>query len=67
MEEIKKLDHVEVCPASMELTQSIADRIASDGGGALVIDYGQNGVVSDSLQVYYLTTIATSASLMRYV
>lgn len=64
MEEIAKLDHVEVCPASMELTQSIADRIASDGGGALVIDYGQNGVVSDSLQVCYLT-IASSASLLR--
>ncbi|KAK9925136.1 hypothetical protein M0R45_033473 [Rubus argutus] len=50
MEEIAKLDHVEVCPTAMELTQSIADRIASDGGGALIIDYGLNGVVSDSLQ-----------------
>lgn len=35
----------------MELTQNIAKRISSDGGGALIIDYGQNGVVSDSLQV----------------
>ncbi|KAF5933579.1 hypothetical protein HYC85_029750 [Camellia sinensis] len=35
---------------SMELTQTIAKRISSDGGGALIIDYGLNGVVSDSLQ-----------------
>lgn len=64
MEEIAKLDHVEVCPTAMELTQSIADRIASDGGGALIIDYGLNGVVSDSLQVCHLT-IASFASLLR--
>ncbi|KAM1130366.1 hypothetical protein ACFX13_045856 [Malus domestica] len=49
-EEIAKLQHIEVCPKAMELTQTIAERIASDGGGALVIDYGLNGVVSDSLQ-----------------
>ncbi|XP_050271469.1 uncharacterized protein LOC126715082 isoform X1 [Quercus robur] len=49
-EEIAKLDHIEVCPKAMELTQTIADRISSDGGGALIIDYGLNGVVSDSLQ-----------------
>ena len=53
-EEIAKLDHIEVCPKAMELTQTIADRISSDGGGALIIDYGLNGVVSDSLQVCYL-------------
>ena len=50
-EEIKKLDQIEVCPKAMELTQTIAERISSDGGGALIIDYGLNGVVSDSLQV----------------
>ncbi|TQD86918.1 hypothetical protein C1H46_027535 [Malus baccata] len=49
-EEIAKLQHIEVCPKAMELTQTIAERIASDGGGALIIDYGLNGVVSDSLQ-----------------
>uniref|UniRef100_A0A2N9IDT4 Protein arginine methyltransferase NDUFAF7 n=1 Tax=Fagus sylvatica TaxID=28930 RepID=A0A2N9IDT4_FAGSY len=52
LKEIAKLDHIEVCPTAMELTQTIADRISSDGGGALIIDYGLNGVVSDSLQVY---------------
>ncbi|KAM1163955.1 hypothetical protein ACFX13_023956 [Malus domestica] len=49
-EEIAKLQHIEVCPKAMELTQTIAERVASDGGGALIIDYGLNGVVSDSLQ-----------------
>ncbi|XP_015879377.1 uncharacterized protein LOC107415552 isoform X2 [Ziziphus jujuba] len=49
-EEIAKLDQIEVCPKAMELTQTIAKRISSDGGGALIIDYGLNKVVSDSLQ-----------------
>ncbi|KAK9107761.1 hypothetical protein Syun_023772 [Stephania yunnanensis] len=49
-EEIAKLEHIEVCPKGMELTHEIAKRVGSDGGGALIIDYGLNGVVSDSLQ-----------------
>lgn len=49
-EEIDKLHQIEVCPGAMELTESIARRISSDGGGALIIDYGSNGIVSDSLQ-----------------
>ncbi|CAK9180379.1 unnamed protein product [Ilex paraguariensis] len=53
-EEIAKLDHIEVCPKAMDLTQNIAKRISSDGGGALIIDYGLNGIVSDSLQVWCL-------------
>uniref|UniRef100_M0ZLX4 Protein arginine methyltransferase NDUFAF7 n=1 Tax=Solanum tuberosum TaxID=4113 RepID=M0ZLX4_SOLTU len=49
-EDIGKLEQVEVCPKAIELTQEIAKRIGSDGGGALIIDYGLNGIVSDSLQ-----------------
>ncbi|XP_047310796.1 protein arginine methyltransferase NDUFAF7, mitochondrial [Impatiens glandulifera] len=49
-EEIAKLNQIEICPKAMELTQTIAERIGSDGGGALIIDYGLNGVISDSLQ-----------------
>ncbi|CAN6451384.1 unnamed protein product [Victoria cruziana] len=49
-EERKKLEHIEVCPKAMELSHAIAKRIGSDGGGALIIDYGQNQLVSDSLQ-----------------
>ena len=32
------------------MAKNIAKRIPSDGGGALIIDYGQNGIISDSLQ-----------------
>lgn len=49
--EVAKLDHIEVCPKAMELTHQITKRISSDGGGALIIDYGENGIISDSLQV----------------
>ncbi|KDP45470.1 hypothetical protein JCGZ_09719 [Jatropha curcas] len=49
-EEIEKLNHIEVCPKAMDLTHTIAKRISSDGGGALIIDYGLNGIISDSLQ-----------------
>ncbi|KAL5168913.1 Protein arginine methyltransferase NDUFAF7, mitochondrial [Glycine soja] len=49
-EEIADLNQIEVSPQAMELTQTIVDRISSDGGGALIIDYGLNGVISDSLQ-----------------
>ncbi|XP_038987206.1 protein arginine methyltransferase NDUFAF7, mitochondrial [Phoenix dactylifera] len=50
-EEVVKLDHIEVCPKAMELTHQIAKRISSDGGGALIIDYGKNGIISDSYRL----------------
>ncbi|XP_026434124.1 protein arginine methyltransferase NDUFAF7 homolog, mitochondrial-like isoform X1 [Papaver somniferum] len=49
-EDIAKLDQIEICLKGMDLTQTIAKRIGSDGGGALIIDYGSDGIVSDSLQ-----------------
>ncbi|KAK9037392.1 hypothetical protein V6N11_022303 [Hibiscus sabdariffa] len=49
-EEVEKLNQIEVCPKAMDLTYTLAKRIGADGGGALIIDYGLNGVVSDSLQ-----------------
>ncbi|CAA0829993.1 Protein of unknown function (DUF185 [Striga hermonthica] len=49
-EEIARVNQIEVCPKAMDLTQEIANRIGTDGGGALIIDYGLNGIVSDSLQ-----------------
>ncbi|XVF60480.1 hypothetical protein PTKIN_Ptkin08bG0050500 [Pterospermum kingtungense] len=49
-EELEKLNQIEVCPKAMDLTHRLAKRISTDGGGALIIDYGLNGVVSDSLQ-----------------
>jgi len=45
------MEHVEISPKSMDLTQEMAKRIGSDGGGALIIDYGMNAIISDSLQV----------------
>lgn len=51
-EEIARLSHIEVCPKAIDLTQEISKRIAIDGGGALIIDYGVNGIVSNSLQVH---------------
>ena len=54
-EEIAKVDQIEVCPKATELTSAIAERIGSDGGGALVIDCGLNGIVSDSLLVQLQT------------
>ncbi|KAG0457787.1 hypothetical protein HPP92_022944 [Vanilla planifolia] len=49
-EEIAKLEQIEVCPKALELTHRIAKRISVDGGGALIIDYGKNEVIADSLQ-----------------
>ncbi|KAM0824510.1 hypothetical protein ACQ4PT_070158 [Festuca glaucescens] len=49
-EELEKVEQIEVCPKAMEITEQIADRISSDGGGAIIVDYGKNGIVSDSLQ-----------------
>jgi NADH dehydrogenase [ubiquinone] 1 alpha subcomplex assembly factor 7 len=50
LEEKAKIEHVEVCPSALKLTAEIARRVGEDGGGALV-DYGDNVIVSDSLQV----------------
>lgn len=44
------LNQIEVCTKAIDLAQAIANRIKTDGGGALIIDYGLNGIVSDSLQ-----------------
>ncbi|KAL2636320.1 hypothetical protein R1flu_007799 [Riccia fluitans] len=49
-EEKANLDHVEVCPLSFKYTSTIAKRISEDGGGALIIDYGDDGIIKDSLQ-----------------
>ncbi len=51
LEEKAKIEHVEVCPSALKLTAEIARRVGEDGGGALVVDYGEDVMVSDSLQV----------------
>ncbi|GAU39975.1 hypothetical protein TSUD_61650 [Trifolium subterraneum] len=72
-EEIAKLNQIEICPKAIDLTQTIVERISSDGGGALIIDYGLDGVVSDSLQAIrkhkfvHLLDDPGSADLSAYV
>ena len=51
LEEKVELDQVEVCPQALKITQEIGKRVGEDGGGALVIDYGEDKLISDSLQV----------------
>ncbi len=51
LEEKAKIEHVEVCPSALKLTAEILQRVGEDGGGALVVDYGDNVMVSNSLQV----------------
>lgn len=50
LEEKESLNHAEVCPQALKLTREIAKRVGEDGGGALIIDYGEDKIVSDSLQ-----------------
>jgi NADH dehydrogenase [ubiquinone] 1 alpha subcomplex assembly factor 7 len=49
LEEKAKIEHVEVCPSALKLTIKISWRVGEDGGGALVVDYGDDVMVSDSL------------------
>lgn len=56
-EETAGVNQVEVCPKAIDLTQAIANRISTDGGGALIIDYGLNGIVLDSLQVCFYESL----------
>ncbi|KAI3697110.1 hypothetical protein L6452_29866 [Arctium lappa] len=53
-----------VCPKPMDLTQNIAKRISTIGGGALIIDYGMDGIVSDSLQVMHIDVCTYNAWIM---
>eukprot|EP00899_Mesostigma_viride_P008900 jgi/Mesvir1/18010/Mv09343-RA.1 len=41
---------MEVCPKGIALAQEIAARVGRHGGGALIIDYGSDEIVADSLQ-----------------
>ena len=43
-------DVVELCPALPAITQSISQRIAAQGGAALIIDYGDWGSLGDTFQ-----------------
>ncbi|CAH8385445.1 unnamed protein product [Eruca vesicaria subsp. sativa] len=68
-EEREKLEHVKISPKSMDLTQEIAKRICYFGGGALIIVYRMDGMISDSLQVCFVNILddSGSADLSAYV
>ncbi|XP_041468955.1 protein arginine methyltransferase NDUFAF7, mitochondrial-like isoform X1 [Lytechinus variegatus] len=43
-------DHVEVCPTAAVIVQEMAGRIYSDGGMALIVDYGHDGTKTDTFR-----------------
>lgn len=43
--------HVEVCPEGGVIVQKLANRIADDGGAALIVDYGHDGTKTDTFRV----------------
>ncbi|MCO5596812.1 hypothetical protein L7F22_050882 [Adiantum nelumboides] len=66
LEEKESLNHAEVCPQALKLTHEIAKRVGRDSGGALIIDYGEDKLVSDSLQVESILVLRIK-SLRLYV
>lgn len=46
----EKREHVEVCPDSGVIVQKLANRIAEDGGVALIADYGHDGTKTDTFR-----------------
>eukprot|EP00850_Spirogloea_muscicola_P004485 SM000019S05029 [mRNA] locus=s19:546226:549315:- [translate_table: standard] len=50
LEERVRAKQIEVCPGGLKLAADIAKRVGQDGGGALIIDYGEDNLIADSLQ-----------------
>lgn len=50
LEDTKDGDIIEICPALAGITQSISEKIATHGGAALIIDYGDWQSLGDTLQ-----------------
>uniref|UniRef100_A0A6Q2XUA3 Protein arginine methyltransferase NDUFAF7 n=1 Tax=Esox lucius TaxID=8010 RepID=A0A6Q2XUA3_ESOLU len=46
----EKRQHVEVCPEGGVIVQRLANRIAGDGGAALIADYGHDGTKTDTFR-----------------
>ncbi|XP_067097313.1 protein arginine methyltransferase NDUFAF7, mitochondrial isoform X2 [Osmerus mordax] len=46
----EKRRHVEVCPEAGVVIQRLANRIAEDGGAALIADYGHDGTKMDTFR-----------------
>lgn len=65
LQEKAEIEHVEVCPQAMKVTAEIAKRVGEDGGGALIVDYGDDKLVSDSLQVCHSEISFRSHDVLR--
>ncbi|XP_055474600.1 protein arginine methyltransferase NDUFAF7, mitochondrial [Psammomys obesus] len=46
----EKRDHVEVCPEAGVIIQELSQRIALNGGAALIVDYGHDGTKTDTFR-----------------
>ncbi|XP_066533442.1 protein arginine methyltransferase NDUFAF7, mitochondrial [Hoplias malabaricus] len=46
----EKREHVEVCPEGGVIIQKLANRVAKDGGAALIADYGHDGTKTDTFR-----------------
>ena len=55
-------DHIEQSPDSGVLVQQLATRIASDGGFALIADYGHTGDKTDTFRVSHNEYVFTNIS-----
>ncbi|XP_051510794.1 protein arginine methyltransferase NDUFAF7, mitochondrial isoform X2 [Myxocyprinus asiaticus] len=49
-QEGEKRHHVEVCPEGGVIVQKLSNRIAEDGGAALIADYGHDGTKTDTFR-----------------
>lgn len=56
---------MEVCAEGGVIAQKLANRIADDGGAALIVDYGHDGTKTDTFRVsaMMVTSLAFSQSL----
>ncbi|CAI5995713.1 unnamed protein product [Closterium sp. NIES-65] len=62
LEERAAAAHVEVCPIAVKIALQITERVARDGGAALIVDYGEDRLISDSLQVTFESPLITASS-----
>ncbi|CDS41452.1 protein midA mitochondrial [Echinococcus multilocularis] len=50
--DLSNKNYVEICPEAGAILQKIASRIATDGGSALISDYGHLGECGDTLRAF---------------
>ena len=55
-QQLQEGDGLEVCPLSLAACEDIGKRVTKSGGAALIIDYGYDFVVEDSLRGFYKHT-----------